>query len=531
MVRPALLLLPVWQSAADEAKTEVVETAVYKFSPFANYCLVPNYGDYLDNAAPAAALEMAETGKMEDCAAACTALEACKTWSYVEDNAGVHTCYDLTQLKPDFPGAVQLKYNEYAMTGLDGECACPSTPKTALTGADFPAADSATYSAIFEQATHQPAPLMCWPKDVRGRIKPADAVVQRSNLVEPTDPKYFQGWCTGMTQQTTEAGDNCADLCKEKSDCNGYQWVPTGENRPEGCFFGAGYDCDNSNNVQTITGDDKMQAERFERGYVKVLATIKNYQILGLTKRFDDTAFTTTTTDDQNVATTTTNWAELAKRCKEVCTSDIWCTIWQVYDKAVGGLNPGCYTEQQGALNYPLGRSASEVVELTDSGDGTGIYLGEFIQHWYSEDVTTTTTTSSSTAAPNRLLPILLGLAGLAALLGLGAYAMGWCSPKEKAKKPRAKRALQQPPEPPKEEPKPEPVPTQPSFLMSAPVLTYTAAPVTYAAPVATMQAAPLTYAAPPVTTASYQVVQPSSTMPYSTSVVVPQEPVQGFMG
>merc|ERR1712159_263186 len=139
-----------------------------------------------------------------------------------------------------------------------------------------------------------------------------------------------------------------------------------------------------------------------------------------------------------------------------------------------------------------------------------GIKDGAFIQHWYSEDITTTTTTTTTNPPPNRLLPILLSLAGLAALLGLGAYAMGWCSPKEKAKKPRAKRALQQPP--PKEDPpKPEPVPTQPSFLMSAPVLTYTAAPVTYAVPVATHVAAPMAYAAPPVTTASYQVVQPTS--------------------
>jgi len=544
MVRPALLLLPVLQSAAtDPSKTEVVEAIKYQFSPIEAYCLVPNYGDKQDLATGVVELSpWEETSTMKDCAALCTQTDACKTWSFVETATGIHKCYDLTLRNADFPGSVPLHYNVKAMTGLDGACACPSTPKMALTGGEFPAADPATYKDLFELALHQPAPLMCWPKDERGKIKPAEAVVQRSNQVDPSDPKYFQGWCTGMTAQTLEAGDDCAALCREQADCNGYQTVPPESQRPSGCFFGAGYDCDNKKTwnggvatddaaAQAVVDADAsadgvetgMKAERFERGFVKVIATVTKWQILGLTKRFDDTAF-------QIVATSRrlgTDWALLSTRCKEVCTSDIWCSVWQVYDGTQAGLDAGCYTEAQGDLDYPMGRSASEVVNYPDGG----IYDGEFIQHWYSEDVTTTTTTTTSPPQPNRLLPILLGLAGLAALLGLGAYAMGWCSPKEKVKKPRAKRALQQPPEPPKEEPKPEPVPTQPSFLMSAPVLTYTAAPVTYAAPVATMQAAPLTYAAPPVTTASYQVVQGASTMPYSTSVVVPQEPVQGFMG
>jgi hypothetical protein len=344
-------------------------------------------------------------------------------------------------------------------------------------------------------------------------------------------------------QETFDAGQNCKDACAQDPMCNGYQWVPDDSDRAPGCFFGAGYDCDNAQTVQLKTDSSTgsavvtsaplsasqagMEAERYTRGYVKVVAKLTKYRVDGLVARFGPDAFTKTVTSDRRLSTEP-DWAVITQRCKEICYSDIWCTVWQVYsaDVPAGSSRvPGCHTEAMGGLAYPLDRS-------TMYGPEDGIIDGEFIQHWYSEDITTTTTTTTSPAPPSKLLPILLGLAGLAALLGLGAYAMGWCSPKEKAKKPRAKRALQPAPEPPKEEPRPEPVPTQPSFLMSAPVLTYTAAPVTYAAPVATMQAAPMTYAAPPVTTASYQVVQPQSTVPYSTSVVVPQEPiVGGFMG
>merc|ERR1711865_733290 len=228
----------------------------------------------------------------------------------------------------------------------------------------------------------------------------------------------------------------------------------------------------------------------------------------------------------RRLAAQVTDWVTMVVRCREICEADLWCSVWQVYDGEGTTSDAGCWTEAMGGLGYPIDRSRM------GEADATGIKDEAFIQHWFSEDITTTTTTTTAPPPPNRVLPILLGVAGLVALLGLGAYAMGWCSPKDKKKPRSAKRALQPAPEPPKEEPRPEPVPTQPSFLMSAPVLTYTAAPITYAAPVATMQAAPMTYAAPPMTTASYQVVQPHSTMPYATSVVVPQEPIiGGFMG
>merc|ERR1712224_672109 len=180
----------------------------------------------------------------------------------------------------------------------------------------------------------------------------------------------------------------------------------------------------------------------YTRGYVKVVAGITKYRILGLTKRF---AAVQTAAGDFD-------WDMTNTHCKEVCYADIWCSAWQTYDN-VGSMEAGCFTEGRGVLAYPLDRDDMVAEE-------TGIMGGEFIQHWYSEDITTTTTTTTTNPPPNKLLPILLGLAGLAALLGLGAYAMGWCSPKEKAKKPRAKRALQPAPEPPKEEPKAEPVPT-----------------------------------------------------------------------
>lgn len=558
MVRQALLLLPVLRvEAADPPPTGVlVDSIKYEFDPIGEYCLVPNYGPAVYT--EATKLENTGTTTMEACAKLCTAESTCKSWTYVEETTGDHACWDVTPLAPPgAPGSVPLKYDGIAkpITGLAGVCSCPSSAKagTILTGENFPAADPAKYADLFVASAHQPAPLGCWPKDDFGRLKLADPVVQRTNKVASTDPKYFAGWCDGMTlQDSLPAGMDCATACREEATCNGYQWVPDGSARPAGCFWGAGYDCDNeatgaaalpADGVAVAAVDEGMIAERFSRGYVTVVASITKYRVNGLLRRFDENAFKKNAEASDAEASASgaeasgdpvaerrlavaqvTDWETTIVRCREICEADIWCSVWQVYDGSGTTADAGCWTETTGALGYPILR---DVVEA----DATGVKDGAFIQHWFSEDITSTTTTTTAPPPPDRLLPILLGLAGLAALLGLGAYAMGWCSPKDK-KKPRAKRALQPAPEPPKEEPRPEPVPTQPSFLMSAPVLTYTAAPITYAAPVATMQAAPMTYAAPPMTTASYQVVQPHSTMPYATSVVVPQEPIiGGFMG
>jgi hypothetical protein len=574
MVRPALLILPALGSAQESPSPgEVVETITYQFSPIGNYCLVPGYGPKALSNEFVKKFPGDGTVTLAQCADLCSSKAdgSCKSWSFVGEGAGQsdHGCYDITGTAPQgLPGSAPLIYakdGSNPMTGLAGPCPCPNTPTGGpLTGESFPASDASDYATIFDQAKHQPAPLSCWPKSPVGVLKKAEPIVQRTNLVDAADPTYFAGWCNGMTPKALDTpGNNCKAACLADPQCNGYQWVPEGEARTSGCFFGAGYDCDSTAESTTTvelnagkTGAG-MQAERFERGFINVIAQLKKYQVLRLTFRFDPTMYTCPATPapvpapppptqapptqappTQAPATEApateapatqapsrrlltcqpgeVDWAELSLRCKEVCYSDIWCTVWQVYN-GNGKTDPGCFTEAQGNLAYPLNR-ATDVEE-----DETGIVDGEFIQHWYSQDITTTTTTTTSPPPPNRLLPILLGLGALAALLGLGAYAMGWCSPKEKVKKPRAKRALQQP-DPPKEEPA-APVPTQPSFLMSAPVLTYTAAPVTYAAPVATMQAAPVTYAAPHITTASYQVVQPSS-------VMVPQEPmIGGFMG
>lgn len=547
MVRNALLLLPALQvAAADEASGVVVDSITYQFDPVGEYCLVPNYGP--SDTTNAIKLEATGTVTMEACAKLCTAASSCQSWAYVEEVSGDHGCFDITPLAPEkSPGAVPLLYDGVGkpMTGLAGSCNCPSSAKagTDLTGANFPAADPSTYADLFQSSGHQPAPLACWPKDDFGRLKLAPATIQRSNQLDKTDPKYFAGWCDGMTLHTTfSAGMDCQSACETDPSCNGFQWVPQGSDRAAGCFWGAGYDCDDATTGAAALGvgetadaevDKGMIAQRFARGYVKVVAPITKFRVNGLTRRFTETSFMM---DDPNpappaperrLADQVTDWDTTITRCREICESDIWCSVWQVYDGTGTTTDAGCFTEAMGGLGYPLVRDATHF-----QADATGVKDGAFIQHWFSEDITTTTTTTTAPPPPNRLLPILLGLSSLAALLGLGAYAMGWCSPKDKPKKPRAKRALQPAPEPPKEEPRPEPVPTQPSFLMSAPVLTYTAAPVTYAAPVATMQHQHMQYAAPPITTASYQVVQPHSTMPYATSVVVPQEPiVGGFMG
>lgn len=562
-------------SADSPSPGEVVKAITYEFSPIGEYCLVPGYAP--TDLSAATKFDTDGTGTMKGCADRCTAENNCRSWAFIGEGPGLtdHGCYDITPTSPEYPGSAPLTYRNDAsnpMTGLAGPCPCPSTPAGGgpLTGETFPPEDTASYQDLFASSKHQPAPLACWPKDETGHLKAAEAVVQRTNIDnDESDPKYFKGWCSGMTPHALDTpGSDCRTSCVNDPQCNGYQSVPEGSSRTAGCFFGAGYDCDADQ--ADLAG---MKAERFARGYVNVIAKLTKYRVMGLTQRFDETMYTCpaaevapapppaadapapppaaddtavatdggatddtagdATADDAsaggrrllNCAPGETDWAELAIRCKEVCVSDIWCSVWQVYngnDQDAAGNHKGCFTEAQGDLNYPLTRS--NVVQ-----DPTGIQDGEFLQHWYSQDITTTTTTTTSPPPPNRLLPILLGVSGLVALVGLGAYAMGWCSPKEKPKVRAKKRAVQQAPEPPKE----EPVPAQPSFLMQAPVLTYSAAPVTYAAPVATAAyaAAPMTYAAAPAA-ASYQVVQAPTTMPYSTSVVVPQEPMMtGFMG
>lgn len=613
MVRHAWLLLSSLQVADAEPAQEVVEKAEYKFAPLAgtDFCLVPNYGPAAYTNANGAAIRLDSDGTttMKGCAAKC--VDACKSWTFVQDAAGDHACWDVTPLAPPgAPGSVPLQYDTTGQlnpyTGLAGKCSCPSTSSTALTGDNFPAKTDTGYDELFPVSHRQPAPLACWPKNEFGQFKPADAVVLRSNQVPTSDPTYFAGWCKGMSRSDPlDAGVTCEKACRDNTLCNGFQEVPENSPRTPGCFFGAGYDCDSapgSDETQALqagqsadASDNDMKAMRFSRGFVKVVATIKKYRVQGLKQRFDEKAFTmddpnavasgadsgdggesadegaaagagTTTegaaagaettaaavaeTTAAAVAETTaapaaetaparrlavpqvTDWPTTVLRCKEVCEADLHCTVWQVYQ--AGGTAPnsglGCWTESvDNPLPYPLSREDDAFVL-----DEAGVRDGAFIQHWFSEDVTTTTVAPPPPPPPpNRLLPILLTLGGLAALLGVGAYAMGWCNAQEKPKTKRARKAPPAP-EPPKEEPRSEPVPTQSALLMSAPVLTYSAAPVTYAAPVATHHVAPLSYAAPPVTTASYQVVHPHSTvahstMPYSTSVVVPHD--THFMG
>lgn len=630
MVRHAWLLLSSLQVADAEPAQEVVEKAEYKFAPIdgTEFCLVANYGPaaYTNNNGDAIRLDSDGTTDMKGCAAKC--IGDCKSWTFVTDASGDHACWDVTPLAPaGSPGSVPLVYDtsgtKNPMTGLAGKCSCPSTSSTALTGDNFPAKTDTDYESLFPVTHRQPAPLACWPKNEFGQFKPAVPVVLRDNQLPKSDPKYFAGWCNGMSKQgPLDAGVSCEKACRDKPMCSGFQEVPENSPRTPGCFFGAGYDCDNEETgTQALqagqsadASDNDMKAMRFGRGFVKVIATIRKYRVQGLKQRFDEKAFTMDDpnavangadsgdggqgADDNAVATTAaattvaattaapttvaatttattaaattapadtttaaaaateaaaggdtparrlgvpqvTDWPTTVLRCREVCEADLHCTVWQVYQP--GGTAPnsglGCWTESvDSPLPYPLSRDDDKFVK-----DETGVRDGAFIQHWFSEDVTTTTVAPAPPPPPpNRLLPILLTLGGLAALLGVGAYAMGWCNAKEKPNKKRARNKATPAPEPPKEEPQSEPVPTQSALLMSAPVLTYSAAPVTYAAPVATHHVAPLSYAAPPVTTASYQVVHPSSTvphttvpysttMPYSTSVVVPHD--TAFMG
>jgi hypothetical protein len=519
-----LAMSPFVASASNPVGVVVADKDwTYTFSPFGDYCMVLNYAPSSADLS-ANGVDMGGNGMtdMEQCATQCTNKATCKSWAIVDTGSGNHQCWDTTAVAPDpnAPGVIPLEPSMRSMTGLAGKCVCPQDAQgTVLTDANFPPEKSklSDYATLFDESAHGPGPLSCWPKSKLGVLKNAPVTTQRSNQGDKNDKTtFFHGWCDGLTGPISlAAGDDCESNCINDPECNGFQHVPNNglTGRAEGCYQGAGYNCDKDN-----SDANGMVSKRYTRGFVNVIATLTTQQILGLEYRFEAASYTKKgpvkadgTQDD------VTDWDYVISRCKEICYADLWCTAWQAVNAAPSSNPPGCYTEAQAkALPYPL--TKDQVTDVSNVPDA--IMGGEYIQHWYSEDWTTTTTTTTTVAQSN-LLPILAGLGALAALLGLLAYAMGWCSPKEKPKK-RAKRALQ--PEPVKEEPKPEPVPTQPSFLMSAPVLTYTAPPVTYAPPIATH--APV-YAAPPVTTASYAVV------PQTHSVVVPQEPVvhTGFMG
>jgi len=274
-----------------------------------------------------------------------------------------------------------------------------------------------------------------------------------------------------------------------------------------------------------------MRAETFVRGQVRVIATITQWQLKNLKQRFDESEYTVLAPQSGNPRrlVAVPDWQTIKARCQQICYSDLWCSAWQVYDVDVGnGL--GCFTESDDQpLPYPLDADpqANQLVART-----SGIYAGEFIQHWFPEDVSTTTTTALLVVPQLPDLPtsdkkpmIVGGLAALAVLCGCGACCLGrCCGGSSKVPKPKH-RAMQPVAESPRElspRTEPEPVPTKPSTLVTAPVVTRPQAAsstVTYAAPTSAMQSRPMSYTVAPVVTSTYRVVQQSSATPVPRSV------------
>merc|ERR1712194_12203 len=160
--------------------------------------------------------------------------------------------------------------------------------------------------------------------------------------------------------------------------------------------------------------------------------------------------------------------------CKEICYSDIYCTVWQYFEKAgvkatVPNLkDAGCFVEDathkkgtagpalgSGAVAYPLALNNQKQFAAANQGTHTWI-SGEFIQHYCPDPSKTTTplpmsphahlvagaVTPPPSAHSSSLWSWLLPLLLLLALVASAAVALLFCrgDPKKK-KKTRSARS------------------------------------------------------------------------------------------
>lgn len=424
---------------------------------FAYDCAVDRYtfdGGKFGGYTPVVALNQA------DCKMHCDQDATCGQWSWNRKKATGgrrHQCTLST-------GWANPKYDPDSFTvpkGGNSSCTCPTTtPTTALVGqAVFPPAtefdSKALFGATAAEGIGQPFGLECWKKDENFHLQGCGTTDLR-RVHETSVGNEFLANCKVMPKVEREGTvpvDEawCEAKCKSDLSCAVWQFVkpqvPAPPNRPHwGCYQSqANADTCDQARVYTVAGNAKkmytVAGGRVQHGNVRVIGKLDNYQVLGLQQAFTH-RYSTEAVDKA--------------MCKELCYSNMYCTVWQFYElTGVQSTVPstaatGCWVEDPingKALEYPLALNNKHQFDVAHQGNHTWI-TGELIQHYCMDPIITPILPPVTTPAPSSsvwswLLPLLL----LVALVSSAAVALLFCcgDPKKKKKTRSARsRALEE---------------------------------------------------------------------------------------
>jgi hypothetical protein len=393
-----------------------------------------------------------------------------------------------------------------------GSDSCGSCQRgSPLEGHTWPGTNTSTSHSAFGLNAMQPLNLQCWPKNDAFQLMPCGYQVLEStqNL-----GGNWPGSCDGLLLRSDLTDEQqCKTACRSDIFCAVWQFSAADNNdgTPQLCYHGSGYNC------YTTSGTYVVNSERLQHGYVNVIVDgLTQHRITGLRQQFGE-----------NIAVAELRDAtSQMEACKNICHSNIWCTVWQSYYNNGTSDELGCWLEDPDVSNdqgqtrlghflpYPLTTD-----NFADNGNEVYLTGGQFIEHHCpiptlpTRPTTTTTTTTTppavqapqivTTAAPdessfwNPWGMILVG-AGL-----LASVVAAICFFNSQDPKPKAKRAIKPPKKDPPQPPAPppaqpvvplvQPLMVQPTIAQPLPMTTIPQ----YAQPTAVAQ--PMTtYAAPP---------------------------------
>jgi len=432
---------------------------------YAHDCAVDRY-TFAGSATGATPLTALAAANQAECKVKCDSDPTCGQWSWSrkKGTTNTHPC-----TLSDATASPKYDIDSFTVPKAgNSSCTCPATALVVGLPPASPAASKTLFGASATEAIGQPFGLECWPKDENFNLYNCGTTdLHRVHLTDTGNE--FLANCQNMLK--VERGgvvpvDSawCEAECKSDVTCMVWQFVPkkvlapgtTSDRKKWGCYQSKSTPdtCNKARtykvNGATVSNPYSVAGGMVQHGLVRVVGKLDNNQVLGLKKAFAAGSYSTEVVDKT--------------MCKELCYSDIYCTVWQYFE--VGGIHAsirnkadaGCWVEDathSNVVDYPLALNNGNQFAAANQGKHTWI-TGEFIQHYCPDPSKTTTPLPMSPHAPlvagavtpppsahssslwSWLLPLLL----LLALVASAAVALLFCrgDPKKK-KKTRSARS------------------------------------------------------------------------------------------
>jgi len=442
---------------------------------YAHDCAVDRYT--FDGSSTGTTLLLVKDARNQaECKVKCDSDVTCGQWSWSRAKGNAKPCTLST-------GLAHPKYDKDSFTvpkAGNSSCTCPATALVVGLPPASAAASKILFGASSTEAIGQPFGLECWPKDENFKLYSCGATDLHRVHLSDTGNEFLAncgktvGGVNAIMPKVERGGvvpvDSawCEADCKSDVTCMVWQFVPKkvlppgtiSDRKKWGCYQSkAGPDNCHEARTYKLTvapaaaalqpAPYSVAGGRVQHGLVRVVGKLDNNQVLGLHKVFISGTYSTEVVDKA--------------MCKEICYSDIYCTVWQYFEKAgIKSTVPnrkaaGCFVEDatSKAVDYPLALNKASQFAAANQGSHTWI-TGEFIQHYCPDPSKTTTpppvnahgphvagaVTPPPSAHSSSLWSWLLPLLLLLALVASAAVALLFCrgDPKKK-KKTRSARS------------------------------------------------------------------------------------------